>query len=67
MEGVQPGIYQILSSGLTQTADGHIFVTAGDGVSILQSAPPDGLSGENFCFLDVILDYCITTVNVLKF
>ena len=46
MEGVQPGIYQILGSGLTQSAEGHIFVTAGDGVSLLQSTGAEGFSGK---------------------
>ena len=46
VEGMQPGIYQILSSGLTQAVDGQMFISSGEGISILQPGTSEALSGK---------------------
>ena len=46
VEGMQPGIYQIMTSGVTQTADGQMFVSPGEGISLLQPGTTEALSGR---------------------
>ena len=42
---MQPGIYQILTSGVTQPAEGQMLIAPGEGISLLQPGTTEAVSG----------------------